>query len=444
MGGARVTVVGGGLAGCEAAWQLAARGVGVRLVEMKPVRRTAAAVTDRLAELVCSNSFRSDEPVQAIGLMHEELRRAGSLVLRAADAARVPAGGALAVDRDAFAAYVEAEVKAHPLVEVATGVEAAALPEAPAIVATGPLTSDALAGALVAAVGAERLYFYDSIAPIVAGESVDLGKVFRASRYGKGDGEDYLNCPMTRPQYEAFVDALLAAERVAFAEFERARYFEGCLPIEVMAERGRETPRFGPMKPVGLRDPRGGPEPWAVVQLRAEDRAGVAYNLVGFQTKLKYGEQARVFRMIPGLEQAEFLRLGSVHRNTFLDAPRLLAPDLTLRAAPGVRIAGQLSGVEGYVESTAVGLLAALFTAAALSGRDPLEVDPPRDTALGAMLWHLRREAADFQPSNVNWGLFSPLSARLRKRERGEAYAARARGALETWLPRIGVPRAAA
>jgi methylenetetrahydrofolate--tRNA-(uracil-5-)-methyltransferase len=438
-----VTIVGGGLAGCEAAWQLASRGVPVRLHEQKPARRTAAQKTDRLAELVCSNSFRSDEPVQAIGLLHEELRRAGSLILRAADEARVPAGGALAVDRERFAAHVEAAVRAHPLVEIVPG-EVTELPPAPAIVATGPLTSDALAAALVRAVGQERLYFYDSIAPIVHGESIDRALVYAASRYGKGGGEDYLNCPMTRVEYETWLDALLAAERVPFAEFEEARYFEGCLPIEVMAERGRDTPRFGPMKPVGLRDPRTGREPWAVVQLRPEDREGQAWNLVGFQTKLKHPEQTRVFRMIPGLAAAEFLRLGSVHRNTFLDAPRLMSADLVLRPLPGVRIAGQLSGVEGYVESTAVGLLAALFTAAERAGADPLALDPPRETALGAMLWHLRRPAADFQPSNVNWGLFPVLPGRRPKRERGVAQAARARAALGPWLEKIGLRAAAA
>ncbi|NDY43539.1 methylenetetrahydrofolate--tRNA-(uracil(54)-C(5))-methyltransferase (FADH(2)-oxidizing) TrmFO, partial [Dissulfurirhabdus thermomarina] len=352
-----LTVIGGGLAGSEAAWQAAEAGCRVRLVEMKPRRFSPAHKSPFLGELVCSNSLRSDAPDSAVGLLKEELRRAGSLVMAAADRTRVPAGKALAVDRNRFAAEITAALEAHPRVEIVRD-EATALPDTGwVIVATGPLTSDALAAELRARIGTGYLHFYDAIAPIVLGESLDRTVVFAASRYQEGGG-DYLNCPMDEAAYRRFVEALLAAEKVPLRDFERAAYFEGCLPIEVMAERGPETLRFGPMKPVGLVDPRTGRTPHAVVQLRREDLEGTLWNMVGFQTKLKWHEQERVFRMIPGLERAEFVRLGSIHRNTFVCAPRVLTPALRLRADPRIFLAGQLSGVEGYVESTAMGLLA--------------------------------------------------------------------------------------
>jgi methylenetetrahydrofolate--tRNA-(uracil-5-)-methyltransferase len=415
---APVHIVGGGLAGSEAAWQLARAGVPAVLHEMRPVRMTEAHKTAGLAELVCSNSFRSDDARHnAVGLLHEEMRRAGSLILAAADRHKVPAGAALAVDRDGFSAAVEAALAAEPLVSIVRDELTDLPPEAwgPAIVATGPLTSPALADAILALTGETSLAFFDAIAPIVHRESIDFGRAWFQSRYDKpgpgGDGRDYVNCPLDRAQYEAFVDALLAGDKTSFKEWEASTpYFEGCLPIEVMAERGRDTLRFGPMKPVGLTDPATGKRPHAVVQLRQDNALGTLYNLVGFQTKLKHAEQARIFRMIPGLERAEFARLGGLHRNTFLNSPRLLDPLLCLKAAPRLSFAGQITGVEGYVESAAIGLLAGRFAAAAARGEAP--VPPPRTTALGALLAHITGGAAaeTFQPMNVNFGLFPPLA----------------------------------
>ena len=437
-----VTIVGGGLAGAEAAWQLASRDVPVRLVEMKPARRSPAHQLDTLAELVCSNSLRSDNPENAVGLLHEELRRAGSLILRVADQDRVPAGDALAVDRSLFSRAVTEALVSHPRIELSHE-EATRLPESPglAIVATGPLTSDALASA-IGEVAGESIAFYDAIAPIVAADSVDMGVAFCASRWGKG-GDDYVNLPLARDEYYAFVDALLKGEKVAPRAFEEPRYFDGCLPIEVMAERGADCLAFGPMKPVGLTDPRTGARPHAVVQLRAEDRARSAFNLVGFQTRLTWPEQQRIFRTLPALAHAEFLRLGQVHRNTFLDSPRLLAPDLSLRSLPHLFFAGQLSGVEGYVESTASGLLVALSVLARLEGR-PF-APPPAGTSLGALFGHVTGSAHpvdyEYQPSNVTFGLFPPLDGPVKKSERRLKLVERARRDLAAWL--AAIPQAA-
>jgi methylenetetrahydrofolate--tRNA-(uracil-5-)-methyltransferase len=434
----RATVIGGGLAGSEAAWQLAQRGVEVELREMKPGRRSPAHVLPGLAELVCSNSLRSDNPANAVGLLHEELRRLGSLVLAAADEARVPAGDALAVDRERFSALVTARVDGHPRIRRAAG-EVTALPPPPALalVATGPLTGEALA-AEVATLAGGRLAFYDAIAPIVADESIDRSIAYARSRYGKGSGDDYLNLPLDEAQYRAFVEALLGAEKVPAHDFEEPRYFEGCLPIEVMAERGLDVLAHGPMKPVGLEDPRTGRRPHAVVQLRREDVAGTAWNLVGFQTRLTWPEQRRVFRtFLPGLAAAEFVRLGQIHRNTFLEAPRVLAPDLSARERPHLFFAGQITGVEGYVESAACGLLAARSMLDRLAGRQFRA--PPPATAIGALHRHLTGEAHppgyDYQPSNVVYALFPPLTGRFRgKVARKEAYAERARKELTPWL----------
>ncbi len=438
-----VNVVGGGLAGSEAAWQLARAGVPAALHEMRPVRGTEAHRTDRLAELVCSNSFRSDDAgSNAVGLLHEEMRRCGSLVMRAADANRIPAGGALAVDRDGFADAVQAALEAEPLATIERGEIAAFPPEAAwdrAIVATGPLTSPRLAAAVDALTGEESLAFFDAIAPIVYKDSIDFSVAWLQSRYDKagpaGSGADYVNCPLDEPGYRAFVAALTAADAVGFKEWERdTPYFEGCLPIEVMAARGAETLRFGPMKPVGLTDPRSGRRPHAVVQLRQDNALGTLYNLVGFQTKLKHGEQARILRTIPGLERARFARFGGLHRNTFLNAPRLLDGLLRLKASPRLRFAGQIVGVEGYVESAAMGLLAGRFAAAERLGRRP--APPPEDTALGALLRHVTggARADGFQPMNVNFGLFPPLDARLGSRDRRRAHTRRALAALDDWL----------
>jgi methylenetetrahydrofolate--tRNA-(uracil-5-)-methyltransferase len=436
-----VHVVGGGLAGSEAAWQLARRGVPVVLHEMRPVRGTEAHKTDRLAELVCSNSFRSDDALgNAVGLLHEEMRRLGSLVMAMGDRHKLPAGGALAVDREGFAAAVTAALEAEPLVTLVRE-EVAGLPPAAwgqAIVATGPLTSPALAEDIRRVGGEDQLAFFDAIAPIVHKETIDLEVAWFQSRYDKagpgGGGADYVNCPLDRDRYEAFVDALLAAEKAEFKDWERSTpYFEGCLPIEVMAERGRETLRFGPMKPVGLTDPRTGRRPHAVVQLRQDNALGTLYNMVGFQTKLRHGEQARVFRTIPGLERAQFARLGGLHRNTFVNSPRLLDGTLRLKAAPHVRFAGQITGCEGYVESAAVGLMAGRFAAAEVLGRTP--VPPPPETAHGALLAHVTggADAATFQPMNVNFGLFPPLPEGSPKVERKPALARRALAALAGW-----------
>jgi methylenetetrahydrofolate--tRNA-(uracil-5-)-methyltransferase len=465
-----IVVVGGGLAGCEAAYQLAERGLSVRLVEMKPHRRTPAQSSDHFAELVCSNSMRGAALANAVGLLKEELRRVGSLVMRCADATVVPAGGALAVDRERFAEAMTGAVKAHPRIAVEHR-EVNEIPaERPVILATGPLTTDALAARLAEAVGAQHLAYYDAIAPIVSADSIDWSRVWKQSRYGKGSvaapdlpppsdppadvaprrdeaeggDEAYVNCPFDEAQYKAFIRALVEAEKVAPREFEEVRYFEGCLPCEVMAARGEQTLAFGPMKPVGLTDPRTGRRPYAVLQLRPEDDAATAYNLVGFQTRMKYGEQLRVFRMVPGLEEAEFLRMGSVHRNTFVNAPELLGPAMELRALPGVHLAGQISGVEGYVESAAGGMLCALLLAQRLRG-EPLRPPPPT-TALGGILTHLGRRQPSYQPSNITWAHLPPLDPVdpgpvagakrrpvLKKRARYEAMAERALRDLASW-----------
>ncbi len=438
----RVTVIGGGLAGSECAWQLARRGVAVTLREMKPVKRSPAHKSDQLAELVCSNSLRSDNPESAIGLLHAELRAVGSLILGSADTHRVPAGDALAVDREKFSGAVTQAVHEHPLVEVVHG-EVESLPEGPVVIATGPLTSEALTRELERYVGS-KLYFYDSIAPILSGDSIDMEIAFRQSRYGKGEGDDYLNLPMTREEYYRFIAEVKAGQKLTPHAFEEPKYFEGCLPIEVMAERGDDTLAFGPMKPVGLTDPRTGQSPYAVVQLRMEDRAGTAWNMVGFQTRLTWGEQKRIFTTcIPGLKSAEFLRMGQIHRNTFIDSPRLLERDLSLKAERRLFFAGQITGVEGYVESAACGYLVALSLYARLTGGE--FVPPPATTALGSLYRHVTGEAhpPDYphQPSNVIFGLFPPLPGRVKKADKRARYAARAQEDLAAWLPVVAIPQ---
>jgi len=426
-----ITIIGGGLAGSEAAWQAARRGVRVRLYEMKPIKFSPAHQSPFLGELVCSNSLRAEGRESAVGLLKEEMRRLNSLIMTAALATRVPAGKALAVDRGEFAAHITRVLTAESLVEIIREEVQAPDPEATTIIATGPLTSDSLAEAIGRLTGQAHLHFYDAIAPIVAAESIDIQKVFRASRYGAG--EDYLNCPFSEAEYAVFYEALMAAEQAPLKSFEEPRYFEGCLPVEIMAARGYRTLLFGPLKPVGLTDPHTGRQSFAVVQLRAENREGTLYNLVGFQTKLKYGEQERVFRLIPGLEQAEFARLGSIHRNTFIHSPGLLSPHLNFLEHPLLFLAGQISGVEGYVESAAMGLLAGI-NAARQALSHPL-ITPPRETALGALIGHLTNTATkDFQPMNVNFGLFSPLAGRTPKKLRGAAYAERALEGLEEWM----------
>jgi methylenetetrahydrofolate--tRNA-(uracil-5-)-methyltransferase len=428
-----ITIIGGGLAGSEAAWQAARRGVGVRLYEMKPRKFSPAHQSRLLGELVCSNSLRAEGVESAVGLLKEEMRRLNSLIMAAAAATRVPAGKALAVDRGEFAAFITRALEAEPLIEIIREEVAAPDPERTTVIATGPLTSEPLAEALGNLTGQAHLHFYDAIAPIVAAESIDLRKVFRASRYGAGD--DYLNCPFSEAEYAAFYEALMGAEQVPLRAFEEPRYFEGCLPVEIMAARGYRTLLFGPLKPVGLVDPHTGRQPFAVVQLRAENREGTLYNLVGFQTKLKYGEQERVFRLIPGLSHAEFVRLGSIHRNTFIRSPGILSAYLNFLHYPLIFLAGQISGVEGYVESAAMGLLAGINAARQAASR-PL-VTPPRETALGALIAHLTNTATkNFQPMNVNFGLFSPLPGRIPKKLRGAAYAERALMALEGWVRR--------
>ena len=456
-----IHIIGGGLAGSEAAWQIAGRGIPVTMHEMRPARTTAAHKTDGLAELVCSNSFRSDDrAASAIGLLHEEMRRLGSLIMHAADTNQVPAGGALAVDRDGFSAAVTTALAGHPLIELRRE-EIAGLPPSDwdsVIIATGPLTSAALADAIRAATGEEALAFFDAIAPIVHRDTIDFDVAWFQSRYDKagpgGDGADYINCPLTRAQYDAFVDALLAGEKTSFHEWEATPYFDGCLPIEVMAERGRETLRHGPMKPVGLTNPhKPQDKPYAVAQLRQDNRLGSLFNMVGFQTKLKHGEQTRIFRTIPGLERAEFARLGGLHRNTFLNSPKLLDPILRLKAAPRLRFAGQITGCEGYVESAAIGLLAGRFATAERFGEEIAL--PPVTSAHGALLAHITGghvETIDagprsFQPMNVNFGLFPPLTrspvrapdgARLRGPAKSvakkQALTARALDDLARWI----------
>ncbi|MBS0519153.1 MAG: methylenetetrahydrofolate--tRNA-(uracil(54)-C(5))-methyltransferase (FADH(2)-oxidizing) TrmFO [Proteobacteria bacterium] len=446
-GAGRVHIIGGGLAGSEAAWQLATAGVPVVLHEMRPLRRTEAHQTEQLAELVCSNSFRSDDAQNnAVGLLHEEMRRAGSLIMRAADSHKLPAGGALAVDRHGFSAAVQEALLTHPLVELKRE-EVAGLPSEDwdsVIVATGPLTSPALADAVAKVTGESALAFFDAIAPIVHHDSIDQSIAWKQSRYDKGgpagDGADYLNCPLDKAEYEAFVAALLAGEKTEFKEWEHnTPYFQGCQPIEVIAASGPQSLRFGPMKPVGLRDPRTGKRPWAVVQLRQDNALGTLWNIVGFQTKLKHGEQVRIFRTIPGLAHAEFARLGGLHRNTFLNSPRLLDPTLRLKAMPRLRFAGQITGCEGYVESAAVGLLAGRFAAAERLGRT--QAPPPSTTAMGALLGHITggADASTFQPMNVNFGLFPPLSpseegGNARGKERKQALARRALRDFDQWI----------
>ena len=469
-----VRIIGGGLAGSEAAWQAAARGVRVELHEMRPARPTLVHKTDRLAELVCSNSFRGDKLDNAVGLLKAEMRRLGSLVMRAAEDARVPAGAALAVDRERFADAVTAALEAHPLVTIARE-EVARIPAAgdvPVIVATGPLTSAALSADIAAFVGADHLYFYDAISPIVLAGSLDRAVVFRQSRWNRSlrdsrqpaagggqsaagseegaraacgdEGEgDYLNCPMTREEYERFFDALAGAESATVHDFDRERFFEGCLPIEVMAHRGRDTLRFGPMKPVGLTDPRTGRQPYAVVQLRQDNLAADHFSLVGFQTQLKWGEQARVLRLIPGLERAEFVRYGMVHRNTYINAPTVLTPTWQTRARPRLLFAGQVSGVEGYVESAASGLIAGWNAAALARGETPMAA--PRTTAIGALAYYVSHaDARSYQPTNITFGILPPLAPEgaggrpPKGVDRKTALAARALADLEAWCEASG------
>lgn len=432
-----VHIVGGGLAGSEAAWQLASAEIPVVLHEMRPVRGTDAHLTDGLAELVCSNSFRSDDAENnAVGLLHKEMRLLGSLIMESADVNKVPAGGALAVDRNEFSAYIEKKINAHPLIEIERE-EVIGLPPVEwghSIIATGPLTSPALASAIHEATGADALAFFDAIAPIIYKDSIDFNTAWFQSRYDKGDGSDYINCPMTQDQYNEFIAALLAGDKTQFKEWESSTpYFDACLPIEIMAERGPETLRFGPMKPVGLTNPKSPEKPYAVVQLRQDNKLGTLYNMVGFQTKLTYGEQKRVFSTIPGLENAEFARLGGLHRNTFINSPEVLDSELRLKNYPNIRFAGQITGVEGYVESTAIGLLASRLTTAEIKGVDIAL--PPVTTALGAILSHITggADAKSFQPMNVNFGLFPPLEGRMKKKERKVAYTGRASIDFQAW-----------
>jgi methylenetetrahydrofolate--tRNA-(uracil-5-)-methyltransferase len=435
---AALTVVGGGLAGCEAAWQLASRGHDVHLVEMRPVRPTPAHQTDRLAELVCTNSFKSEDTANAHGLLKAEMRALGSTLLAAASEARVPAGSALAVDREAFAAAMTERIEGQPRITVERR-EATGLPDGPAVIATGPLTSDALTREIAALLGDDGLAFYDSIAPIVSHESIDFERVYFASRWGKGEGDDYINCPLDRDQYEAFIRALREADVYPGHDWEAIPYFEGCLPIEVMAERGEDTLRFGPMRPIGLRDPRTGKRPHAVVQLRREDRAGQMWNMVGFQTRLRTAEQRRVFRMIPGLENAEFLRTGSIHRNTYLSFPNTLTYYGAPAARPDVIFAGQLTGVEGYTESAASGIIAGINLHRIASGQEP--VVPPATTMLGALFRYLRdARPAEFQPMNSNFGLLEPLAEHVRdKAARRQALVERAQSDFAGWMEEVGI-----
>lgn len=440
---AQLNIIGGGMAGAEAAWQAANQGIRVCIHEMRPKVATFAHRTGNLAEMVCSNSFRSDDDERnAVGLLHWEMRAAGGLIMEMAALHRLPAGGALAVDRDSFAQSVTERLRAHPMISVSEG-EITSLPrDGHWIIATGPLTSGSLAKAIRAETGADALAFFDAIAPIVYAESVDMSVAWMQSRYDKGETlaeqTAYMNCPMTREQYEAFIDALLAAEKTEFHEGETAGYFDGCLPIEVMAERGRETLRFGPMKPVGLTNAhRPDVKPYAVVQLRRDNALGTLYNVVGFQTKMKYGAQAAVFKMIPGLQDASFARLGGIHRNTFINSPTLLDPQMRLMSQPHIRFAGQITGVEGYVESAAMGLLAGRMAAAEIQGRDL--PPPPPETAMGALITHITggAEAKSFQPMNVNFGLFPPIDAkagRKGRKDRYKAYTDRAKDLFSEWV----------
>jgi methylenetetrahydrofolate--tRNA-(uracil-5-)-methyltransferase len=436
-----ITIIGGGLAGCEAAWQAVRLGVKVRLLEMRPVKMTGAHKTAGLAELVCSNSLRSGELSTGPGLLKKELEIAGSLVMEAAQSSRVAAGSALAVDRGLFSAYITDAVEKHPLIEIVRG-EVTSLPldlTSPAgsitIVATGPLTSDPMADAIRAVVGEEHLHFYDAIAPIIDAESVDETKVYRMSRYGKG-GDDYVNCPMNREEYEAFLEALLEADSVTARDFEDAKVFEGCMPVEAMALRGKDTLRFGPLKPVGLPDPQTGKNPYSVVQLRSENRKQTAYNMVGFQTRLKWPEQKRVFRLIPGLQHAEFFRFGSIHRNTYINSPRHLNRDMSLKEAQSLYFAGQITGVEGYIESTAIGLLAGMSAALRSSGKNfPV---PPRSSAHGSLLAHLTEsDPKHFVPSNINFGLLPADDETPRVRDKKMRRQKIGETALKNWMEYI-------
>jgi len=432
-----IHIIGGGLAGSEAAWQLAEAGVRVKLSEMRGSGdMTPAHHTDGLAELVCSNSFRSDDAENnAVGLLHAEMRALGSIIMSEGDRHKVPAGSALAVDRDGFSAGVTARLAAHPNITIVRERVDALPDDGLAIIATGPLTAPGLAASIGAATGSDALAFFDAIAPIVHRDSIDMETAWFQSRWNKGDGKDYINCPLDKDQYHAFVQALVDGEKTEFREWEKdTPYFEGCMPIEVMAERGPETLRFGPMKGVGLDDPRTGRWPYAVVQLRQDNAIGTLWNIVGFQTKLKHAEQVRLFRTIPGLENAEFARLGGLHRNTFIRSPELLDPTLRLKARPNIRFAGQITGCEGYVESAAIGLLAGRFAAAELSGN--AVAPPPIETALGALLNHITgaAEAETYQPMNVNFGLFPPITGRTKKADRKKMYTERARTALAGWL----------
>ena len=433
-----IQIVGGGLAGSESAWQLAEAGYRVRLSEMRGGGSTTAAhQTDALAEMVCSNSFRSDDAEHnAVGLLHQEMRALGSLIMRAADIHRVPAGSALAVDREAFAAEVTRAVEQHRKITIVRE-RVDALPDDPAIIATGPLTGSKLAEAIAAETGTSALAFFDAIAPIVHRDSIDMHVAWMAARWDKG-GKDYINCPLDKAQYEDFVAALVDGEKMPFHDWERdTPYFEGCMPIEVMAERGPETLRHGPMKPVGLDDPRTGRWPYAVVQLRQDNALGTLWNMVGFQTKLKHGEQVRIFRTIPGLENAEFARLGGIHRNSFINSPRLLDGELRLKSRPSIRFAGQITGCEGYVESAAVGLIAARFAATELRGE--ALPPPPPETGLGALLAHITggADAETFQPMNVNFGLMPPIEGRYKRADRKKAYTDRARAKFADWVEQI-------
>ena len=441
---AHVAIVGGGLAGTECAWQLAEAGIAVTLYEMKPGKRSEAHSEDGLAELICSNSFRATGPAAAIGLLKEEMSSLGSLIMEAAFATQVPAGGALAVDRTLFSEYITNKIENHEKITVihqeVRSLDAAELQGHDAvIIAAGPLASAELTESLMDAVGDERLYFYDAIAPIISRDSVDFDKAFWGSRW-KPEDDDYLNCPMNEDEYKAFVAALIAGEKVQPRDFEKEIHFEGCLPVEAMAERGEMTLAFGPLKPVGFVDPKTGERPFAIVQLRTENKDKTAFNLVGFQTKLKYPEQKRVFRMIPGLEQAEFLRLGSIHRNTYVNAPQVLDETLQLKNKPGFYLAGQITGVEGYLESAACGLWLGLSLGQRVNGN--AIVEPPVETALGALLGHLRTvPSKQFQPSNVNFGLMPGLKKKMKKKLRKEAYGVRAQEAFRVWIEAVGLKK---
>jgi len=432
-----ITIVGGGLAGCEAAWQAAKRGIAVRLLEMKPLRYSPAHQSPFLAELVCSNSLRSADPESAVGLLKEEMSLWGSLVMESARRHQVPAGKSLSVDREGFARWITETISHHPLIEIQSQ-DVSALPEHyPLILATGPLTTDELAADLGRLLGTGHLHFYDAIAPIVYADSVNMEKAYRGSRYGHG-GADYINCPMDAGEYARFLEELLRADEVPLHAFEDVRYFEGCLPIEVMAKRGKDTLRFGPMKPVGLPDPKTGFIPYAVIQLRQDNQEGTLFNMVGFQTKLKWPEQERVFRLIPGLEQAVFARLGSIHRNTFVNGPEVLEPTLQLKKNSQIFLAGQITGVEGYVESAAMGILAGINAARLIKEKSLLI--PPETTAMGALAAHVsRRPLKEFQPMNINFGLFPPLLQKVSRRFRGKLYAERALQDLKNWMAQEGL-----